>query len=325
MIKINYLFKTIALCSLFFLFSCSKPQPFKLALMPDTQTYSRLYPEVFRSQTEWIAANADSFAFVLQQGDVTDNNIDAQWKVAVEAMSLLDGIVPYTIAMGNHDLGTRGSTDTRNSDLFNHYFPYSKYSKQKGFGGAYETGKIDNTWHTFHAGGIDWLILSLEFGPRNCVLDWAADVVQQHSRHKIIINTHAYMYSDDTRMGEGDKWLPQSYGIGKDTCANAVNNGEQIWDKLVSRYTNILFVFSGHVLHDGVGTLVSEGIHGNKVYQMLANYQHGVDGIHGDEGYFRILTIDPAKHTVDVKTYSPHLKKYKTEPDQQFVFQNVSF
>ncbi len=325
MMIINSLFKTIALCSLFLLFSCSKPQPFKLALMPDTQTYSRLYPEVFRSQTEWIAANADSFAFVLQQGDVTDNNIDEQWKVAVDAMSLLDGKVPYTIAMGNHDLGTRGSTDTRNSDLFNHHFPYSKYNKQKGFGGAYETGKIDNTWHTFHAGGIDWLILSLEFGPRNCVLDWAADVIQQHPRHKIIINTHAYMYSDDTRMGEGDNWLPQNYGIGKDIGANAVNNGEQIWDKLVSRYPNILFVFSGHVLHDGVGTLVSEGVCGNKVYQMLANYQRGVDGIHGDEGYFRILTIDPTKHTVDVKTYSPRLKQYKTEPDQQFVFQNVSF
>jgi len=62
-------------------------------------------------------------------------------------------------------------------------------------------------------------------------------------------------------MGEGDRWLPQKYGLGKDTGENAVNNGEQMWDKLVSKYPNILFVFSGHVLNSGVGTLVSIGDH----------------------------------------------------------------
>ena len=35
-------------------------------------------------------------------------------------------------------------------------------------------------------------------------------------------------------------------------------------------------VFSGHVLHSGTGQLVSAGVHGSHVYQMLANYQSGV-------------------------------------------------
>jgi 3',5'-cyclic AMP phosphodiesterase CpdA len=297
-------------CLLLILLSSCSAKPFRLVLLPDTQTYSRLYPEIFRAQTSWIAAHADSFAFVLQQGDLTDDNIPQQWKVAAEAMSLMDGKIPYTFAPGNHDL--EGNAKRRSSDLFNTWFPYSKYSAMPGFGGAFETGKMDNTWHTFKAGGRKWLILSLEFGPRNSVLAWANSVVRQHPKHKIIYNMHAYMYSDDTRMGEGDGWLPQDYGVGADTGVNAVNNGEQIWEKLVSRHKNSMFVFSGHVLNDGTGRLVSNG-----VYQILANYQEGVKGSEkGGNGFLRIVTVK--KRTIEVQTYSPWLNIFRTEPDQQF-------
>ena len=65
------------------------------------------------------------------------------------------------------------------------------------------------------------------------------------------------MYSDSTRQGPGDNWRPQAYGVGKDMGDSAVNDGEQIWEKLVKKHSNIRFVFSGHVLNTGVGTLVS--------------------------------------------------------------------
>ena len=166
----------------------------------------------------------------------------------------------------------------------------------------------------------------MEFGPRNSVLDWAGKVVQKHPDYKVIINTHAYMYSDDTRVGEGDRWLPQKYGLGKDTAANAVNNGEQMWDKLVSKYPNILFVFSGHVLNSGIGTLVSIGEHGNKVYQMLGNFQDGVKGSNkGQTGFLRIVNMDITKKCVSVETYSPYLKKYRTDKRNKFSFVNVDF
>ena len=85
--------------------------------------------------------------------------------------------------------------------------------------------KMENVWYTFRTGGVKWLVLSLEFGPRDSVLAWAGAVIDAHPRHKVIINTHAYLYSDDTRMGSGDKWLPESYGIGKDKSSGSVNNG----------------------------------------------------------------------------------------------------
>jgi hypothetical protein len=240
----------------------------------------------------------------------------------------MDGKVPYTFVPGNHDTGTNGSADVRNTDLFNRYFPYSKYSKFSSFGGAFETGKMDNTWHTFSAGGYNWLVISLEFGARDTVLNWAANVIEKHPEHKVILNMHAYLYSDNTRMSpdRNHKWLPQDYGLGKSAEKGAVNNGEQIWEKLVRNYPNILFVFSGHVLNEGTGRLVSEGKKGNKVYQMLANYQGGVEGSeNGGNGYLRLITIDPANSEISVKTYSPYLDRFKTDPNQQFEFKNVKF
>ncbi len=303
---------------------CKSQKSIRLVLLPDIQTYSRLYPNILKAQTQWVVEHADSIDFVLQHGDMTDHNIDKEWKEAAGALTMMDGKLPYAFVMGNHDLGK--NSNKRDSELFNRYFPYEKYSQTKNFGGAFEVGKMDNVWYTFKAGGLKWLILCLEFGPRNSVLHWAGEVVKKHPSHKVIINTHAYMYSDDTRMGEGDRWLPQKYGLGKDTGDNAVNNGEQMWDKLVSKYSNILFVFSGHVLNSGVGTLVSTGEHGNKVYQMLANFQDGVKGTNGGQtGFLRIVDIDVQKKRVSVETYSPYLKEYRTDKRNKFSFEEVDF
>jgi hypothetical protein len=314
---------------LLLLSSCAVKRPFNLVLLPDTQTYSALYPEIFRAQTEWIVKNADSITFVLHQGDITDNNTEKQWENAVAALFLMDGKVPYTFVPGNHDTGDPGkNANNRELEFFNQYLPYEKYSKMEGFGGAFEPGRMENTWYTFKAGGYKWLILSLEFGPRNKVLKWAGEVIQSHPRHKVIINTHAYMYSDGTRMSitRNHAWLPQHYGVGKLTGDDAVNDAEMMWEKLVSQYPHVLLVFSGHVLHSGTARLESEGIHGNKVYQMLANYQGGVEGSEkGGNGFLRIVTINPKQEKISVRSYSPYTGQYKTEPDHQFTFENVKF
>lgn len=315
---------SIVILILYLCTSC-KENSFKIVLLPDTQYYSESYPEIFGAQTKWIAKNSDSIAFVLHQGDITNQNTSKEWEAAAGAMSVLDNKVPYVVCAGNHDVG---ASDVRDTELFNTWFPYEKYSKTKGFGGACEEGKMDNVWYSFNAGGINWLIISLEFGPRNKVLEWASEVVKNHPSHKVIINTHAYLYSDNTRMSDdrGHYWLPQSYGLGKGAEYEDVNDGEQMWKKFVNLYPNIIMVVSGHVLNEGVGTLVSEGNYHNKVYQMLANYQKFVDeSIKGGNGFLRILTINPKAGKISVQTYSPYVDEFKTEPSQQFDFKNVKF
>ena len=245
----------------------------RIVLLPDTQTYTEKYPEVLDAQINYILKEQKNINFVLQQGDLTQNNNDKEWQIVKNAFSKLDNKIPYVLAAGNHDMGSAPSkyADVRNSTLFNQYFPFAQMSKLPAFAGTFEQNKIENAFYLTQTGKIKWLIITLEFGPRNTVLDWASNIINQHPDRTIIINTHSYMYSDSTRQGPGDNWRPQAYGVGKDTGDSSVNDGEQIWEKLVKKNKNIRFVFSGHVLNTGVGTLVSINNEGYPVYQMLSN------------------------------------------------------
>jgi hypothetical protein len=134
------------------------------------------------------------------------------------------------------------------------------------------------------------------------------------------------MYSDNTRQGPGDNWRPQAYGVGKDVADSAVNDGEQIWTKLVKKYPNTRFVFSGHILNTGVGTLISANDAGYPVYQMLANYQEGVKGsVMGGNGWLRILDLDFKNKSIKVSTYSPFIKEFMNDEAHNFIIKNVSF
>ncbi|WP_373231446.1 metallophosphoesterase [Cohnella sp.] len=295
---------------------------FKIAILPDTQNYSASYPDIYRAQTQWIADNwqAQNIKFVIHEGDIVNNNNTTQWDVARDAMRTLDGVVPYSVTPGNHDMGTNGSADTRDTNLFNTYFPKSKYSGTATFGGVYpaEPNKYDNNYHTFSAGGTNWLVLSLEFGPRDPVLDWANEVVASHPNHRVIVVTHAYMFSDETRYNAGHSWNPHSYGVASEP--GGVNDGEEMWQKFVKLHPNISIVVNGHVLNDGQGRRVTVGDHGNKVYQMLANYQNQTNG---GNGYLRLLEIDPVNGTMKGTSYSPYLNQYKTDWQNDFLHTDV--
>lgn len=299
----------------------------RIVLLPDTQTYSEKYPEVLDSQINWVTRNAKQIDFVLQQGDLTQNNNDKEWTVIRNAFSKLNGKVPYVLAAGNHDMGSADGkfADVRNTSLYNQYFPLNIMQQLHGFSGTAE-GKMENAYYRFTTGKQKWLVITLEFGPRNSILQWADQIIIQHPAHAVIINTHSYMYSDSTRQGPGDSWRPQAYGVGKDRGDSTVNDGEQIWNKLVKKHPNIRFVFSGHVLNTGVGTLVSVNDAGYPVYQMLANYQEGVQGsVRGGNGWLRILDMDFKKKTMRVSTFSPYINEYMDNPQHQFLIRNLDY
>jgi Calcineurin-like phosphoesterase len=300
----------------------------RIVLLPDTQTYAEKFPEVLDSQVNWIARNGGNINFVLQQGDLTQNNSEKEWKIVQSAFKRLDHKVPYVLAVGNHDMGSADGkfADVRNSQQYNSFFPIAEMNKLPGFGGTAEEGKMDNAYYIFKTGKINWLVITLEFGPRNSILNWANGIIEKYPGHLVIINTHSYMYSDSTRQGPSDNWRPQAYGVGKDTGDASVNDGEQIWEKLVKIQPNVKFVFSGHILNTGLGTLVSINDGGHLVYQMLANYQEGVKGsVKGGNGWLRILDIDFKKKTLQVSTYSPYINDYKNDPANSFIIRNVTF
>jgi 3',5'-cyclic AMP phosphodiesterase CpdA len=300
-----------------------EPGSWTLVLLPDTQVYARLYPQHYDAQTHWIVDHAASHNIrcVLHEGDITDNNVVPQWDNALRSMNMLNGVVPYAIAPGNHDYGPNGFATNRTS-MFNEtrYFgPDSPYAAQSSVGGFFESAQTDNSYHKFSDGKHDWLVLALEWGPRDAVVDWANKIVQANPDRLAMLVTHAYMYNDDTRYdwavkGLEQPWNPHSYGIAK-LPGESTNDGQQLWEKLVSRHKSFRFAFNGHVLGDGTGFQSSTGKHGNVVHQILANYQFNTEGGQGD---MRLLEFKADDNTVAVRTYSPVLNRYDEEPDQQF-------
>jgi hypothetical protein len=278
------------------------PGSWTLVVLPDIQNYSTYYPGLLNLQTQWIADNKEkhNIVYVLQNGDATNNNNELEWERASRAFGRLDGLVPYVIAPGNHDFGTGGSSEQR-STLMNGYFPPSRFAKWPSFGGVMEEGR---------------LIIGLEWAPRDKTLEWAGRILRKFPKHKAIIMTHAYLYSDSTRYdwqkkGESQNWNPHSY-----TTPGGVNDGEEMWQKLVKKHENVFLVLNGHVLNDGLGFLVSEGDNGNTVYQMLVNFQMKPLG---GESWLRLIEFLPDGQTIQVKNYCPLYEKYNTSPEDQFV------
>ncbi len=279
-------------------------------VLPDTQVYAMSFPELFHAQTEWIVKNRKRYniQFVLHAGDVVQHNNHPQWKLARAAMSRLDGNVPYAICLGNHDLGPKGSTKNRDSYFGNH-FPLDFWKKQPTFGGVYdrEPQKPDNSFHLFSTGDDRWLVLALEFAPRDDVLRWAGEVVAAYPNHQAILLTHAYLNKDGKRYDhtkKGQTAPPHHYPCFKSEAG--CNDGQMMWEKLVSKHPNFAMVFCGHVCT--AARLGSTGQNGNQVNQFLVDYQNHPNG--GDS-WLRLCQLADASPSQKIQStdYAPKLGK----------------
>jgi hypothetical protein len=290
--------------------------PWTLIALPDTQYYSSTYPQIFDAQTNWIINNtaALNIRYVLHEGDIVDSDVDAQWTNASHSMHPLDLKVPYALAIGNHDYPGGGGAISRDTTLFDTYFSLTSLDWQTTFKGTYEPATASNSYHLFEVNGESWLIVSLEFGPRDAVLEWANRVLQANPSAKAIVLTHAYLYSDGTRFDHltrtDQAFNPHTYGV--EALAGGVNDGEEIWQKLIVNNTNVRIVLCGHVHAESHLTSTRDA--GPPVHQILADYQ---DDGQGGDGYLRIMTFEP-NGTINVSSYSPYLKTYRTDAENLF-------
>jgi len=241
-------------------FDRSQGRPFAIAVLPDTQYYARSYPDILIRQAHWIAENAASrnIALVLHVGDITDNNTELQWERARDGMGILHGVVPYVLAVGNHDILV-GNVADREKSLVDAYFARDLFPTLKG---TFDRG-ISNSYHTVEIGGEKYLVVALEFGPRDAVLAWASDVVAAHPDHKVIVLTHTYTARNGQRVtpatsaGSPELVLPPG--------TSDVNNAEGMWSKFVRNHPNILMVVSGHLGGNTIAHNVSLGANRNFV------------------------------------------------------------
>ena len=272
---------------------------FSVVLLPDTQNYAEKYPDTYVAQTLWIRKQlkADNIKFAIHLGDIVQTStIKSEWENAHRAMQILDGVVPYSMVPGNHDMVVKD----RNTTLYNQFFSPKRFEDRKWYGGHMGTTN-DNNYCFFEGGGLKFMVISLEFAPRDEALEWAAGVCKKYPDHRVIVATHCYM-----RPTARDTSCATSYKV-------AGNSGEQMWQKLVRKQPNIFLVISGHVL--GVGLQTSTNDAGGKVLEMLTDYQ-GLPN--GGDGWLRTLKFVPSENKIDVITYSPLLDKYNKAAKETF-------
>lgn len=290
-------------------------QKFTIPVLPDTQREINSNPAMFISQMQWLVSHKDSLniPIVLHVGDVVDFDNHDHYKRASEGFSMLDRAkIPYAITLGNHDTEAVGefsgsaapgnvNANLRKTTKFNTYFPVKRFTLQKD---RFEKDKSDNATYTFKAGGLNWLVLTLEFCARQEPVNWANQMIAKYPKHNVIVLTHFHL----TSKGE---IAQNNAGYGNLTI-------QSIYDQLIKQHSNILMVLSGHV---GTSAYrIDQGIKGNQIYQMLQDYQ----GEDLGGGYIRLLEIDPEAKTISAKMYSPYYKTTKTDASQ-FSFQEVKF
>ncbi len=256
---------------------------FTIITLPDTQMYSAKFSYLFLEQTLWVRDNAEKLncKFVIHEGDIVDKSSDlTQWRAAQRAMSVLDNKVPYCFSIGNHDKPTGN---------FNKNFPLTRYSNKKWFGGSFDKTN-DNTYHTFDAAGMKFLILCLEYDPNKPQLvDWANKVVIEHPDYRVIVATHSYLNRN-----------------------RFTSEGQQLWDNVVKKHKNIFLVLCGHL---SIGRRTDTGVNGNTVYSMLADYQ---GNSFGGDGLLRILKFIPKLNKIEVRTYSTMKNRYFQQGDDKY-------
>lgn len=288
-------------------------EPFSLIVLPDTQYYTRRQAggpqNTMVKQLQWVRDHraAHNIRFVIHVGDITDNNVPAQWRTADEAFALLDQAnVPYSVVPGNHDYFSAGAPFSRNNTLLDHYFPPSRFATQGWFGGAFAQSSA-NSYALFEAGPHKFLVLNLEYGPRKGPLCWADRVIAAHPDRRVVIVSHCVQTHGGTLAAScpsADYRVPGG-------------SGATIWQELASRHSNVFLVLSGHV-NDSEHTVLT-GHNGNEVHFILTDYQseeacteasaaactaHCQTGTPVGNGWMRELTFAPRQNRVYVRSFT---------------------
>jgi hypothetical protein len=293
-----------------------------LVLLPDTQYYTACrYPHL-KNQANFIAQERERRHLIgaISLGDITDHNSDGQWTFARESLSVIPPEFPLLLTTGNHDTGSNGTTEDRES-LLSKYFTESWARQSGALKELMTSGSIENAFYSLDAGQYQLGVLVLEWAPRRKTVEWANQVVTRYKNHRVIVATHAYLYDDGTRYdyatrGKTQRWNPLEYLSAKTTLAAEESfDGEMLWNSFVRRHGNIFLVVSGHVLNQGTARLTSRGDAGNVVHQLLADYQMLDEG---GLGYLQLLEFYPDGKTLHMKTYSPSLGQFSYATGQDY-------
>lgn len=267
-------------------------------VMPDMQLLTQDYPASLITQANWILSTQSRYNTigVFNVGDVVDDMVDEQKAAAIAMYDIFDTVnMPYLIAAGNHDIYDVARDGT--AAFWDSMFPVTRYTSKSWWNGGFEdASQSQNAYLTIG----DYLFLTLEFGPRQDVLDWANIVAAANPTKKIVLLTHYMEYDAAARFATtGDSPNPHEY------YASDTHDGQEIWDEFGKLHTNIVMAFSGHFTSAGVGSRhTATGDGANHVESM--NFPH--QGNNAE--YIKLVSFYGSN--VRIRTYSPVLNAWST-------------
>ncbi len=221
---------------------------YAMAVIGDVQKTTRYWPDDLYAPFEYVADNAASrkieYAFTL--GDITDladgtSEHSAEFKkVTAELEKIKTAGVPQSILRGNHDY----------TEQFDQHVTYDR------FGDATLIRKdgtdMKNTYRIIEIGDLKYMMLTLNYDASDEEIAWAAEVVATHPDCNVILSTHSYLEANMTLSSDG---------------------GQDIYNGLVSKYSNIVMVLCGHNYVYGPRYITTTRTDGSKVVQMMVNHQ----------------------------------------------------
>lgn len=290
---------------------------FTLAVLPDTQFYSRYSADQFQPrygkdpyqvQTEWLTENRDelNIPFITQLGDVVDQSWQQnEWVAADNAMKTLDDAdFPYSTAPGNHDVGdSNDDLDDTAYDLsqepFLNWFGPNRAQTVSTYEGSDPTGL--SQYHVFEAEGQEYLVLALSWRVSDATIAWADSVIDANPTLPVILTTHQVIDIDSDAISPKET----EYGL-------------ELWDKLIKSNDQIFLTINGHF--HGESHLVKMNDFGHSVTQIVIDYQMAYEG--GD-GYLGLFEFDLSNKSINVQTASPWVtwkpQEKLTSYDQPFL------
>ncbi len=269
---------------------------YSFAVVGDTQIIACNHGSKFGMIYDWILNNRVSkkIGYVFGLGDITNYDSSSEWALAkTHILEKLTGIIPYSVVRGNHD----------GVNNINAVFATESYMSQ--FDGFYEANNVVNSYRFFEISDTEYLLFTLDYGADDNVLNWAGAIIEANPTKKVIITTHAYLYRDGTTLDQGDVCPPATTG--------GANNGDDMWNKLVSKYENMYLIISGHDPSANVVVTQTEGVNGNIVTQILTDHQ-GVDTSVAT-GMVTMLYFK-TDGSIEVETYSTIQDAYYKENNQ---------
>jgi hypothetical protein len=289
---------------------------------------------------DWIVAarEARGIEFVTHVGDVVAfADRAAEWARARDALDRLDGVVPYSIAVGDHEYDPEEYKDGSVANYLANFGP-QRYAGYDWYLGSHPDGL--SHLQTFTAGGRTFLHLAVEWEPLGASddpatpLGWARAVLEANPHVPTIVTTHAYLWDRPGEEGHFGWRGREAYVYADDgvTKRYVGPTGEKLFATLVEPFPQVFMVLGGHFhlapLPDrGRFHQVSRNAAGLEVYEVLSNFQSWPNG--GD-GWLRTIEFLPGGGAggldrIAVETYSPSRERagqsaYQTDAAGSFHF-----